>query len=189
MKLTLQELARCALMTALVAVGAFIRIPLPGEDYFTMQFIVVALTGMLLGSKKGALVMGVYLLIGLLGIPIFAGGGGIGYVLKPTFGYLLGFVPAAFVGGLISEHRDIRGRYWLAAAATLVIVYLFGMGYKYLLYNFYLSEPLPWSLVLLGVVPLLPKDIAACAVAALLSGRLSGYFVLNEKQREKRESC
>ena len=183
MRLTVQELARCALMTALVAVGAFIRIPLPGEDYFTLQFILVALTGLMLGSKKGALATGVYLILGLLGLPIFAAGGGIGYVFKPTFGYLLGFVPAAYLGGLLVERGRGAGRYWLAAGIVFLVVYAFGLGYKYLLCNFYLGQPLPWSVILLSALATIPKDIVACALAAMLAARLSPGLVW-KKQRE-----
>ena len=177
-----QDLAYCALMTALVAIGAFIRIPLPGEDYMTMQMFFVVLTGLLLGRKKGTLAMGAYVLIGLMGVPIFAGGGGIAYLLKPTFGYLFGFmVSAAFSGWIVDGGREKR-RVWLAAGSALIIVYSFGMGYKYLLCRFYLGQPIPWSMIFLSILPMLPKDLVSCLLAALLSERLSGALSLNHRE-------
>ena len=90
-----------ALFAALIAVGAFIRVPVPLVP-FTMQTFFVVLAGMLLGKKLGAASALVYLAIGLIGIPVFTQGGGIGYVLKPSFGDMIGFIvagyiPAAFV--------------------------------------------------------------------------------------------
>ena len=78
-----------ALFAALIAVGAFIRVPVPLVP-FTMQTFFVVLAGMLLGKKLGGASALVYLAIGLIGIPVFTQGGGIGYVLKPSFGYLIG---------------------------------------------------------------------------------------------------
>ena len=75
----------CAIFTALIAVGAFIKIPVPVVP-FTLQLLFTTLARMILGAGAGAVSVLVYLLIGLAGIPVFTGGGGIGYVLQPTFG-------------------------------------------------------------------------------------------------------
>lgn len=72
------KMTYCGIFTALIAIGAFIQIPLPYMDYFTLQFLFVLLSGILLGSKLGGLAVLIYVLIGLIGIPIFASGGGIG---------------------------------------------------------------------------------------------------------------
>ena len=84
----------CALFAALAAVGAFLRIPVPLVP-FTLQFLFTNLAGLLLGKKLGAVSVGVYVLLGLMGLPIFTGGGGIGYLVHPTFGYLIGFILGA----------------------------------------------------------------------------------------------
>ena len=81
-------LARAALLAALTAVGAFIKIPL-GYSSITLQFFFTAMAGCLLGPYWGAASQGVYVLLGLVGLPIFTLGGGFGYVLQPTFGFLL----------------------------------------------------------------------------------------------------
>ncbi len=92
-------MSRCALFTALVAISAYIQIPVPFMDYFTLQFFFVLLAGMILGKKQGAISVGLYVLIGLLGVPVFAAGGGIGYIFKPSFGYLLGFIVTSYAVG------------------------------------------------------------------------------------------
>lgn len=86
----LREMVLCGLFIALVAVGALIRIPV-GSDVYTLQFMFTLLAGLLLGARLGALAVGTYVVMGLVGIPVFASGGGPSYVLQPTFGYLVGF--------------------------------------------------------------------------------------------------
>src|SRR5574344_750761 len=86
--LKLREMILCALFMALTAVGAFIKIPLGGQ-IFTLQFLFTLLAGLLLGGRLGAKAVGVYTLLGLIGVPVFAEGGGPGYVFQPTFGYLI----------------------------------------------------------------------------------------------------
>jgi len=90
------------LFTALTAVGAFIKIPIPHVP-FTMQTVMVMFAGLILGGRRGALSQLLYLVLGLMGLPIFAQGGGPAYVLQPSFGFLLGFIPGAFVIGKILE--------------------------------------------------------------------------------------
>lgn len=70
----------------------------------------VTLAGMLLGSRRGSLAVAVYVAVGLAGIPVFAAGGGIQYVFRPSFGYLLGFIAAAWLTGRICE-RTGAGRF------------------------------------------------------------------------------
>ena len=85
-----RSLVYCALFTALIAVGAFIKIPIPVVP-FTLQYLFTMLAGILLGSRLGSLSVLAYMILGLIGLPIFSEGGGIGYVFKPSFGYIIGF--------------------------------------------------------------------------------------------------
>ena len=64
----------CGLFSALIAIGAFLQVPVPFMDYFTLQFLFVTLAGMLLGSRRGSLAVAVYVAVGLAGIPVFAAG-------------------------------------------------------------------------------------------------------------------
>ena len=89
-----RNMVLAALFAALTAIGAFLQIP-TGTVPITLQFLFTALAGLLLGWKWGAISQLLYVGIGLLGLPVFTQGGGIGYVLQPSFGFLLGLIPAA----------------------------------------------------------------------------------------------
>lgn len=169
-----RDLATMALFTALTAVGAFIRIPVPVVP-FTLQFLFTMLAGILLGGKKGALSVLCYVLMGLAGLPIFADGGGIGYIVHPTFGYLIGFVIATYVTNSIVEKSELPlFRRILAANFTgLVIVYSAGMIWYWMISRFYMGSPIGlYTLFLYCFVLAVPGDIFLCIVAALLGKRL-----------------
>ena len=102
-KLSTVSMVLCGMFAALVAIGAFIQIPVPYMDYFTLQFFFVLLAGLILGADKGAISVGCYVLLGLVGVPIFAAGGGIGYIFRPSFGYLVGFIVSAYVTGKVTR--------------------------------------------------------------------------------------
>ena len=74
-KLSTVSMVLSGMFAALVAIGAFIQIPVPYMDYFTLQFFFVLLAGLILGADKGAISVGCYVLLGLVGVPIFAAGG------------------------------------------------------------------------------------------------------------------
>ena len=125
-----------ALFAALSGIGGFIRLPIPYIP-LTLQTLMVMFSGLLLGGRLGALSQLVYLLVGLLGIPIFAHGGGPGYVLQPTFGFLLGFILGAYVIGRLTERREPlhRGLLLVALLAGIVVMYVPGVTIFYLNLN------------------------------------------------------
>lgn len=169
-----RDLILCALFAALTAVGAFIRIPIPVVP-FTLQLLFTMMAGLLLGGRLGAASVGIYLVLGLLGLPVFAEGGGFSYVLKPSFGYLIGFAVAAYVTGKIANQVPNPGYRRLLAAnfIGLGVVYLFGMVYYYLMSNFYLGDPIGlWPLFLYCFLLAVPGDIALCLLGAVLGKRL-----------------
>jgi len=169
-----KSLILCALFSALIAVGAFIKIPIPFVP-FTLQFLFTTLAGLLLGSKLGAISVGVYIVIGLLGIPVFTHGGGIGYVLQPTFGYIIGFCIGTYTTGRIAESVAFPsfGRLLVASFAGLGVVYLFGMVYYYFLANYYMNSPISvWALILYCFILAVPGDIAICFASANISKKI-----------------
>lgn len=164
----------CALFAALIAVGAFLRIPVPLVP-FTLQTFFVGLAGMLLGKKLGAFSALVYMAIGLVGLPVFAAGGGVGYVLKPTFGYIVGFVLGAYVTGSIAQKAPEPSlkRLTLAALAGLGVIYTVGTAYFYFMSNFYLGSPVGlWTALLYCFIVFIPGDGAMSIIAALVAKRL-----------------
>jgi biotin transport system substrate-specific component len=137
------------LFAALTAAGAFIRIPFPFVPV-TLQTLLVYSAGLFLGPAGGMLSQLTYVTLGLVGLPIFTGGGGIAYVFSPTFGYLVGFIPAAGVSGWFAE----RGGYVLPAVGvflSLIIVYLFGVPYLYGVMHLVLEKEIGlWTAVKIG---------------------------------------
>ncbi len=143
----------CAIFTALIAVGAFIKIPVPPIP-FTLQTMFVVLAGLMLGGNMGtASVLLLYMILGLIGIPIFTGGGGIGYVLKPTFGYIIGFCVGAYAIGKISYKNGKLGGYArMFCGFSRIGNYIygfFGIIYYYFITNFVTSSyPGFWFMIL-----------------------------------------
>ncbi|MEG2288978.1 MAG: biotin transporter BioY [Clostridium sp.] len=165
----------CGMFAALVAVGAFIQIPVPFMDYFTLQFLFVLLAGIILGPIRGATSVGVYVLIGLCGVPVFAAGGGLAYIIRPSFGYLLGFIVASYVVGMITKKRENLSfrKMLIACLIAMGVVYFIGIIYKYCILNFYVGTSTGiWSL-LLAALPLdIPGDILLCFVAAYIGKKI-----------------
>lgn len=169
-----KKLVMCSLLAALITAGAFIRIPIPVVP-FTLQLLFTMMAGLLLGGKLGAISVCVYIVMGLLGLPVFAEGGGLAYVLKPSFGYIIGFAVGAYATGTIANKVANPGYKRLLAGnfIGLGIVYLFGMVYYYLMSNFYLGEPIGlWPLFLYCFLLAVPGDILLCILGAFLGKRL-----------------
>lgn len=165
----------CAIFAALIAIGAFIRIPIPYINV-TLQVFFVVLAGMLLGGKFGALSVVVYVMLGLIGIPIFTEGGGFFYILKPTFGYLIGFIIGAYVTGKISNAVPTPSikRLLTADFIGVLIMYAFGVVYFYLASNLWVGEGgiSIGDCLLYCFVLLFPKDLAISVIAVFISKRL-----------------
>ena len=161
----LKNLLLTALFAALTAMGAFLRIPL-GSSSVTLQFFFTCMAGLLLGPYWGAASQLLYVLLGLTGLPIFSQGGGLMYVAHPTFGFLLGLIPAAFFAGLFAKkHR------WLSYLFALIFLYALGLPYLY--FSMGSSFTLRQTLVY-GCLIFLPFDGIKIFCAELLSRHLKG---------------
>ncbi len=184
-QLSLRELILCALFVALVAVGALIRIPV-GTDVFTLQFMFTLLAGLLLGPRLGATAVAVYILLGLIGVPVFASGGGPGYILQPTFGYLLGFVVQAWFCGWAARRTAAVTfkRLLLINFGGMVIVYAFGLVWFYVISNYVIDAPvaLYWVILYCGILQIPPDALLCVAAAAAAKRGLSAGIWLNPPQ-------
>ena len=175
-----KDLTVCGLFSALIAVGAFIKIVIPvGADSmnFTLQWFFVLLAGLLLGSKRAFLSVSTYLLIGLMGIPVFARGGGPAYLLRPTFGFLLGFALAAYAMGKIYEwmHSSKPGTWIFAATVGYVIYYGMGILYFYFITHWIVVTPntVGWGAIFaVYCLPTMFPDGVLCVLAIMVAGRL-----------------
>lgn len=177
-KISTQDMVLCGVFTTLIAVGAFIKVPVPVVP-FTLQFLFTMLAGLLLGGRKGALSVGVYIVLGLVGLPVFAEGGGFWYLLKPSFGYLLGFMLAAYVTGRMVERKGRLSTGWVMAVnfLGLFIVYAAGMIYYYVICNYVIDTPIALGpLFLYCFVLAVPGDICLCILAAILTVRVRPVF-------------
>ena len=172
-----KEMIMCALFTALICAGAFLKIPTPFLP-ITFQTLFVTLAGLILGSKKGAMSVAVYVLIGLIGLPVFTEGGGIYYVFKPTFGYLLGFIAGAFVTGEIAKKETSLKNYVLSSFAGMWVIYIIGVVYYFLISRFYLGNSVEVRELLIYCFLLtLPGDVGMCVLASVIGKRLKKVFV------------
>lgn len=174
MKIRTREMILVAMFTALTAIGAFIKIPI-GPVPITLQPLFVSLAGILLGSRLGALSQLIYVIIGLIGIPVFTAGGGPAYVFKPSFGYLLAYILAAFVVGKISEECDKPSylRLFLASLAGITVVYIIGVPYLYMILKYVMGTKITFIGALkTGFLVFIPGDIVKCIVTALLGAKV-----------------
>ena len=170
MKRRVTDIVMIALFAALTAVGAFIKIPIPYVP-LTLQTLMVMFAGLILGSRRAALSQILYLTIGLIGLPIFAHGGGPGYILQPSFGFLAGFIPGAYLIGKIVEGEPAPKLPRIFAALLLgqASIYLVGIPYLYFILNFIIHKPMSVSTTLaIGFLAFLPGDILKTVAAVLI---------------------
>lgn len=173
MRFSIHEMTYVALFTALtVATAVFSRFTDSIIPFSLLPFIVM-LAGGILGSKLAATSLSLYLLLGLIGLPVFAKApfGGISYVLQPSFGFLLGFILGAYVIGKIIEHT--KGgiiSYGIANLLGLTVIYTVGLLYFWGLFNLILGKPMDFTTVMqLGFLPYIIPDLVKGVIAAYLS--------------------
>jgi biotin transport system substrate-specific component len=149
-----------ALFAALTAVGAYLALPI-GPVPIVLQNLFIFLAGLMLGSRWGMASVGVYLLAGTCGLPVFAGGmGGIGRLIGPTGGYLIGFIPAVYLIGLISGKQKRPAYDVLAMICGTMVIYICGVSWLKVVTG------MTWAKTMgVGMLPFLPGDALKIAVA------------------------
>lgn len=172
-----RDMALCGLFAALIGTGAFIRITLPLQPYpmhFTLQWFFVLLAGFLLGSKLAFASVATYLIVGLVGVPVFAAGGGPAYLIRPTFGFLLGFAFAAWIIGFLCEIMRPSGmlKMMIPATAGLVVYYAAGVLYFYFISNYVISMPVAWIPAVVNCCVTAFPDFLLCVLAAIAAARM-----------------
>jgi biotin transport system substrate-specific component len=165
-----KPLIYAALFAALTAIGAFIKIPLPISPVpITLQVFFVLLAGLILGARGGGTSMTVYVILGIIGLPVFSGGSSVlGVLLGPTGGYLLGFIAGAFLTGLVyTRTGSTRIGAIIAMVAGLILIYLLGV--------IQLSTAAQMSIqqaIAVGVLPFLIGDAIKIAAALIVADRI-----------------
>ena len=157
-----------ALFAALIAVGAFIRIPLPPVP-ITLQTLFTLVAALLLPLTVSISSVLVYLFLGIIGLPIFTSGGGLAAVTGPTGGYLIGLIPAVIIGGLMvrSEKEKPLWYYLLASFVATVAIYIPGLFWLGFSRHLTLSQTLAG-----GLTPFIVGDVLKMIVSSLVAWKL-----------------
>ena len=173
------DMAYIALFAVLMAVCAWVTIPMPKPFVqFTLQTFAMFMALATLVGRRGLYAMVVYLLLGAVGVPVFSGfRGGLGVLLDTTGGYLVGFVAAAVVYWVITAKLGETYAVKIAACVLgLAVCYAFGTLWFLLLYT-RASGPIGLTTVLgWCVLPYIVPDLLKLALALLLSKRVSPYL-------------
>ena len=167
--LSIRGMIYASVFGAVTAAGAYMMIPLPPVP-ITLQTLFLYLAAALLGARLGALSQVVYLIVGIIGLPVFAGGkAGLGVLLGPTGGYLIGFVAGAYVIGKLVEIKKGPGPVWVALAmiAGTAVIYLFGVLQLMIIAKLSMDKA-----VTVGVLPFLIGDALKIAAAVLITVKL-----------------
>lgn len=169
-----KALSVCALFAALLSISSVVSIPIPFSPVpITLQVMVVFLVAGILGPVLGALACAIYLILGAIGLPVYAGASsGLAVLIGPTGGYLFGFLLGSYLGGLVCRKRSTSRtsdllKVCLGFAVTLTTIYLVGV--------FWLESYLHLSVqqaFLFGAVPFLPVDAAKALVAVPIAMRV-----------------
>lgn len=176
---SIKQISNVGLFLAVLIICSKITVPTPAIS-FTLQTMAVSFIALYLGPELGALTQTLFLVLGLAGLPVFSGGGGLAYVFKPSFGYLVAFIPASYVIGKLFQRFAKRTPQKLFAAALpaslvgLLIIYTIGTLYFYILGHLYLglgAKPWTWFAVS-GALMFLPTDLLQMAVASFIVSRV-----------------
>ena len=174
-KINIRQMTLISLFSALTAVGAFIYIPLYPVP-LTLQTLFTLLAGMTLGSVMGASSQIIYVLLGVVGLPVFAGfKAGIGILFGPTGGFLLGFIISAYVIGRIIETIKEKNifYYLLAGLIGTIIIYIIGLTQLSLITGIGIKKA-----IAVGMLPFLPGDILKIIAASFIATKLKPIIEL-----------
>ncbi|GAB2570530.1 biotin transporter BioY [Gracilibacillus alcaliphilus] len=188
--LTALDLSIGAIFVALMAIGANITSIAPfmviGGVPITLQTFFALLAGLMLGSRLGMISMLVYMLLGLVGAPIFSQfSGGPSTLLAPTFGFILSYPIIAFIIGKIAEKNRKLPVYLGASLLGLILNYAIGANWMYLAYQVWFEAPegLTYALVWIWLAVPLPKDIILAIVGGIFAHRLEKSFLARSQFR------
>ena len=164
-----KDLVFTAMFAALIAVCSLVSIPV-GEVPVTLQTFAVCLSAAMLGWKRGTLSVLVYILLGAVGLPVFAGmKGGVGVLAGPTGGYIVGFLLTALIIGIAAQKRE-RKALALVISMTLGVLLCYAVG---TIWFMFVTKTGLGGAMMLCVVPFLIPDAVKIAAAVILSNRLS----------------
>ena len=182
-RIRIKDLVMMAVCLALLVVCSKISIPI-GPIPLTLQTFAVFIISLVLGVKKSVVVFLTYIILGLIGIPVFSTGGGIQYVFMPSFGFIIGFLLAAPVIGIGSKSNQFYTKY-IFSMIGLLIINICGVIYMYLIFNYYknVSKDL-LNILQIGVLPFIVKDIFTVILSCLIYSRIKVLLYRDNKYTE-----
>ena len=179
-KIKIKDLTIMAILEALLIVCSKITFNI-GPIPLTLQTFAVFLIPLILGIKKSAIVFGLYIIMGLAGLPVFSTGGGWNYIFQPSFGFIIGFFFSSLIVGIASKSDKVYLKYILTTVG-LLIINICGVIHMYLIMNYYLQLNKTISYVLsVGVLPFIAKDFATAVLACIIYSRLQIVIYHKEK--------
>ena len=152
-----------ALFAALIAAGAFIRIPFVPVA-MTLQTLFAMIAAICLPPVMAAVSVLAYLLLGTVGLPIFTGGGGLAALLGPTGGYLIGMLPAVFAGSIVMKAFPSRPRIMAIVSSLITTAIIYAVGLPWLKIRMELSVE---AMFVAGLVPFIAGDLLKIAVSSI----------------------
>jgi len=170
----LRDLTLVALFPAMLAATAGIYIPLGALPPVTLQTLFVLLSGLILGASLGALSMSIYVLLGVIGLPVFAGfNGGLGVVIGQNGGFLISFIVVSYFVGFMKNRKIINNDFWhliVVLAIGSVLVYMIGASYLA-----FVTDSSYW-LILAGMYVFFPGDLLKILVATYVYLRIRPHI-------------
>ena len=183
MHLKVKDLSMMAIMEALLIVCSKLSFNI-GPIPLTFQTFAVFIIPLILGFKKSIIVFGLYIIMGIAGIPVFSKGGGWNYIFEPSFGFIIGFFFSAMVVSLGSKSNKFYTKY-ITSTIGLLILNIIGILYMYFIMNYYLELDKSISYVIsVGFVPFIAKDIITVILACIVYSRLKVVIYKEETHHE-----
>lgn len=173
MKLLTKDLTRVSLFIAITIILSQIIIPINPVP-ISLSMIAVFLSGGILGWKRGTISQVVYILLGIAGLPVFAGfKGGLGIIFGPTGGYLVGYITTAFIIGFVLEKRQAKNVIIIMCSMVLGLISCYLLGTIWLAFVLHLGFVEALSI---GVLPYIFGDLLKILLSAYLVKRLGRYI-------------
>lgn len=168
-----------ALFCTLICIGSYIKIPMPNMLPLTLQTFFVLLTALLLPLKASILAILAYIALGLIGLPVFSGGGGLGYVLMPNFGFIIGFfIATVIISAIVNKLKNRKLRHYIATSLfDIIIIYIIGIFYFAFITNVYNNNDYSFIWFIQTVfLPFIPKEIICIVLASLTAYKIRPYI-------------
>ena len=171
MKTKIRDMTQIAVFAAITAISAWIIVP--AYIPFTMQTFAVFLAAGVLSTKKAVFAVLVYIMLGILGLPVFSGGkAGLGIIFGETGGYKMGFVPAVCLCGKLSQKIKHRNSLFLSMIFGLLVIYTLGVLWFWVVYSPGDMSRANLLFAIGGMLPFIIPDIIKIALATVIAGQL-----------------